>query len=125
METSKWLDNIDKITIRFHEASGDLSADQLAYKPDEHSWSIEQNMEHLIQINDGYYPAIEALQSGEYSVPCIGKVFAEMDGKLMLKAVQPENKRKMNKFASWKPTGNHTDSLQAFSEHQSELKKVI
>lgn len=127
MDTSKWLDEIDKITVQFNEAFGDLTDDELHFKPDEESWSIAQNMDHLITTNESYYPVIEAAKNGDYKAPFIGKIglFPNVLGYLMLKVVQPHSKKKIKTFTTWKPTGNYPDILKAFSEHQAGLKKKI
>jgi len=50
MNTDKWTNQIDTITAEFTKEFGNLSAEQLNWKPNADTWSIAQNMDHLIVI---------------------------------------------------------------------------
>jgi hypothetical protein len=129
MNTEKWTSKIDFLTENFIELFHDLSEEQLNQKPNESSWSIAQNMEHLIRINESYFPIIESIHAGNYKVPFIGKAgfMVNFFGNMILKSVQPDRKKKTKTFAIWEPRKNTviTHILSKFYTHQSELKQTI
>ncbi|WOD43598.1 hypothetical protein [Hwangdonia lutea] len=59
------------------------------WKPNAATWSIAQNMEHLIVINKSYFPVIDAVRKGNYKTPFTAKLvfLVSFFGKTVLKAV--------------------------------------
>ncbi|MEX0719506.1 MAG: DinB family protein [Balneolaceae bacterium] len=129
MNPDKWLEALDKNTEDFKQAFGQLAAEQLNWKPDEERWSIAQNIDHLITINESYFPHLEAIQNGTYQVPFTGKfgVLVNLFGKALLKSVQPDTRKKVKTFSIWEPAKSEIDSniISRFEHHQSDLKQVI
>ena len=129
MNTDKWTSRIDQITNDFKEAFGTLSNSQLNLKPNEQTWSIAQNIDHLIVINESYYPVIASIRQGTYKLPIIGKISFMVNflGKTILDAVNPDRRKKMKTFPIWEPTKVEikTDILSRFEKHQAELKTLI
>jgi hypothetical protein len=129
MDTHKWTSQIDKNTRDFQDAFGALTHDQLNWKPNAKTWSVAQNIDHLIVINRTYFPTFEAIQNGIYDLPFLAKfnfVVAFL-GKSVLKAVQPDRKNKMKTFSMWEPGKSEipSDILEKFEEQQRELKQWI
>ena len=129
MNTSKWTTAIDANTEKFFNAFGELSEEQFNWKPDPKTWSIAQNIDHLITINGTYFPIIASLHQGTYKLSLMGKVgfIAPVMGKMVLNAVGPDRKQKTTTFPMWEPTSSRIsgDILNRFSKHQDELKQVI
>lgn len=125
----KWITQIDETTKFFCEAFGELSIEQLNWKPDPDTWSIAQNIDHLIVINETYFPIIDSIQKGTYKTPFLSKIgfIVSFFGDVILKAVQPDRKKKMKTFPIWEPARSNVwiGILERFKEHQSELKKMI
>lgn len=125
METNK----IDDITNSFKAAFGNLSAEQLNWKPNAQTWSIAQNIDHLIVINESYYPVIESVRKGTYKLPLMGKIgfMVNSMGKMILNAVEPTREKKIKTFPIWEPSKSSIgpDILNRFEKHQEELKKII
>ena len=124
-----WPLQLDKITEHFVANFGSLSTEQLNWKPNSQTWSIAQNMYHLIIVNETYYPVLAALKEGTYKTPFIAKLgfMVSFLGKTVLNAVKPDRKKKMKTFPVWEPTVSqvNSDILQRFEKHQSELKRQI
>lgn len=120
---------IDEVTDEVQKAFGSLSNAQLNWKPNPQTWSIAQNLHHLIVINQSYYQIIEAIRKGTYSVSFMGKMgfMVNFLGKTILQSVQPDRKKKINTFPIWEPSTSeiHTDILSEFVAHQNELKQMI
>lgn len=127
--TNRWNDTVDIITNNFLHEFGTLNSEQLNLKPDSDTWSIAQNIDHLIVINESYYPVIQAVRDKSFMLPFIGKVgfFVNFFGRFILKSVQPDRKRKMKTFPIWQPAQSDIlfDILKKFHAHQKELKKLI
>ena len=129
MNTDKWTNQIDTITAEFTKEFGNLAAEQLNWKPNASTWSIAQNMDHLIVINGTYYPIIATIRQGTYQLSFMGRVkfMVNFLGNMILNSVQPDRKRKMKTFPIWEPSKSEisADVLTRFEQQQTELKKMI
>ena len=124
-----WTDKIDRTTEEFQKLFGTLTSEELNWKPSPATWSIAQNIDHLIVINQTYFPALDDLRSGRYKLPLLAKpgFIVSFLGKMILNGVNPDRKKKMKTFPIWEPMQSHISSgiLEKFSEHQSQLKHEI
>jgi hypothetical protein len=126
---NRWTSEIDQLVATFIDEFGGLSEDQLNWKPDAKSWSIAQNIDHLITINQSYFPAIDAVRQGTHSTPLHGRIpfLAKLLGNTILAAVHPDRRKKMKTFPLWEPNQSRVAGtiLDDFERHQAELKAVI
>jgi len=122
-------ERIDKITAEFKSTFGPLTTEQLNWKPDSNSWSIAQNIEHLIVINETYDPIIKALKAGTLKLPLISKAgfMVSFFGKAILKSVKPDGAWKIKTFTNAQPSQSYIDGdiIKKFEIHQEWLKKLI
>lgn len=129
MNIERWINKIDQATLGFKHSFSGLSAEQLNYKPNETTWSIAQNIDHLIVINETYFPVFDALKDGSYKSPWIGKIgfMVNLLGKTILDSVQPDRKRKIKTLRIWEPSKSNLSAgiLNQFEKHQDELKQKI
>ena len=129
MDTHHWTDTIDSTTRAFVENFSCLTKEELNWKPDLKTWSIAQNIHHLIVINQTYYPIIKSVREGTYKMPWIGKwtFLVDLFGKLIYDSVKPESKRKVPTFKAALPATSAIDAdiVTRFEQHQSELKELI
>src|SRR2546428_6955816 len=71
---------------------GDLTAPQLNWKPSADQWSVAQCFDHLVMVNETYFPTFEKILNGEKkntfweSLPWLPALL----GKMLIKAVAPE-----------------------------------
>ena len=125
----KWTSQIDIITENFVTEFGTLSEALLNWKPNPQAWSIAQNIEHLIVVNETYYPVLTSVKAGTYKTPYIGKIgfMVSFLGKTVLNAVKPDRKKKMKTFPIWEPSVSEIkgDILSRFENHQNMLKHHI
>jgi hypothetical protein len=124
-----WISTIDDISTQTLAEFGALSKEQLNWKPNSDTWSIAQNLEHLIVINETYFPVLAALKAGTYKSPFISRFgfIVSFLGKTVLNAVQPNRQKKMKTFPIWEPSASilTEDILERFQIHQNELKRQI
>ena len=124
-----WGREIDKNTESFLNLCKSLTSEQLNWKSDQNTWSVAQNLDHLIIINESYYPLFRQLKEGTYKIPFLGrfKPVVEWLGNTILQSVVPENTKKSRTFSFWEPqkADLSEDILERFVIHQSQLKKQI
>ena len=124
-----WAQEIDKITLDAEMLFSELSGEQLNWKPNPQTWSIAQNLEHLIVVNETYYPVLSALKNGTYKKPFLANFgfIVSFFGKTVLNAVKPDRKNKMKTFSIWEPgqPSGGKDIVSRFKKHQSELQKQV
>ena len=124
-----WIQQIDENTKQFKESFSRLNDEQFNWKPRPDSWSIAQNIDHLIIINSSYFPILEQLRAGQYQVPWHGKLgfVVSFMGNMVLKAVSPDRRSKMQTFPLWEPTQSRVETgiLDRFVQHQGDLKEAI
>ncbi len=122
-------DKVDQITGDFIGAFGELTLEELNWKPEPNTWSVAQNIDHLIKINNTYYPIINSIRAEEYSVPFWGRFgfVVSFFGRTLLRSVQPETKTRVKTFSIWEPaTSDIPDGiLERFADHQNKLKALI
>jgi len=125
----KWIDRIDWTTKSFIEEFGALNQEQLNWKPNPETWSIAQNIDHLIVINESYYPVIAALRDSDYKPPFLSKLGFVVNalGNGIIKAVGPVRKKKSKTFSIWEPSQSEFSMgiLDRFKKHQTEVKELI
>ena len=92
-----WLQRIDQQTDRVNIFFGKLTDEQLYRKPGEKVWSIAENLQHLIVINNSYFTAIEIIGAGKQKLGFLSKFafIRSFFGKMILSAVHPNRKKKM------------------------------
>jgi hypothetical protein len=124
-----WTSTLDDISRQTLIEFRSLTSEQLNWKPNLNTWSIAQNLDHLIVVNETYYPVLASLKSGTYRTPFIAKIgfIVSFLGKTVLNAVQPDRKKKMKTFPIWEPTTSNVigDILNKFQNHQNELIQKI
>lgn len=124
-----WLNRINTITAEVVKRFGGLSAQQLNLKPSPDTWSIAQNLDHLIVLNSCYVPVIQAVRKGSLSLPFLAKFgfWVKFCGKMILKSVNPDRRKKVGTFPIWEPSSTMLPDniIQIFADHQMALKDLI
>lgn len=124
-----FTNEIDKTTENFIELFGALTVEELHWRPTPETWSIAQNIDHLIAINATYFPILAKLKAGTYETTFLAKIGFAVSflGKTVLNAVQPDRRKRIKTFPIWEPTTDQIagDILGKFKEHQLELKRQI
>lgn len=129
MVKDRWTDKIDQVTADFKKEFSSLSAKRLNWKPNAQTWSVAQNMDHLIVINESYYKVIKEVRSNTHQLPWFARFnfIANFIGNAILKAVHPDRRRKTKTFSIWEPSATDLgdDIIERFEKHQEELKRFI
>lgn len=127
MDTGKWISELDEMTAAVKAEFGGLTAIEMMRKPTANAWSIAENLDHLIKVNNTYPPVLEQMRSGSYSLPFIAKIgfLVKATGNMILDSVQPNRKRKMKTFPIWEPAVGASVTIADFEKHQEEIKQMI
>lgn len=124
-----WTNQINETTEGFVKNFDSLTPEQLNWKPNANTWSIAQNIDHLIVINETYFPILADLKAGTYKRPFMAKLgfMVSFFGKTVLNAVQADRKKKIKTFPIWEPTTSHisSDIIDRFVKHQTALQQQI
>lgn len=125
----QWQQKLDELTKEFKERFGDMQADELNQKPNAQTWSIAENLQHLITVNSSYFPVIDKVKNGTHKTPFLGKMkfYVNLMGNTILKSVSPQNRKKLRTFPMWEPAAANigSDIVCDFARHQSDLKNRI
>ena len=103
------IKEINLMNEKFSYEFAGFDPDKMDWKPGENIWSINECLDHLIQSNGKYYSIFDSIENGTYKG---GKwtnfpLLPRMMGKMVLKAVSPDYKRKTKTFPPFYPLSSH------------------
>lgn len=122
------IDEMEKVAEDARATFGEMSGDQLNWKPGEKSWSIAQCLDHIIRSNTEFYPEFEKLASGtrknsfweNYSP------FTGWGGRFLIKAVSEDSKKaRAPSKAIVPPSDIGADIVERFCSHIEEVNRKI
>jgi hypothetical protein len=121
-----WLTQLDTISNEAFTHFGSLTKEALHWKPNPNAWSIAENLTHLIALNTSYFPVWQKARLNKLRLPWFARIrfIVKTLGKVLLKSVQPDRKRRVQTFPIWMPimSDEHVDVVALFKEHQAALK---
>ena len=108
---------------------GQLSPQQVNWKPSEGEWSIGQCFDHLILSNQGFFPIIEQIlegrrrQSAWERMPLLPGFF----GRLLIKTLRPDSGRKTKARPAFYPSSSQIAPgiVASFLEQQGRLLTLM
>ena len=108
---------------------GDLTAPQLNWKPGTDQWSVAQCFDHLVTANEAFFPIFEKVLRGEkektfwQSLPWLPAFW----GKMLIKAVAPETKRKLKAPKIFHPSNSSVDGaiIRRFIDQQNQVTRYM
>jgi hypothetical protein len=123
------LDQIDSHTEEVKITFGAIGAMERGWRPDSSKWSIDQHLEHLIVLNESYYPEFERVHRDERNLFFTSRLLGvpNLFGRMILSSVRPQNPRKMKTFTVWQPSisKSNKDIVTEFEKHHDQLKSRI
>ena len=123
------IGELDKVTAEAKSLFGNLSPEQLNWKPAAEKWSIAQCLDHLIVSNNTYYPQFNELISGKHrnsfcqNIGFISKFF----GGYLIKETGPVVAKPMKSPPAFAPSQSAIAAsiLSDFEKHQNEFTICI
>jgi len=124
-ELSRLIDDLHAVATDAGSSFGQLTTQQLNWKPSPDEWSVAQCLDHLIASNKGFIPIIQEIKRGEYKhslkerVPVLPRFF----GSLVLNAVKPETQRKLKATKPFQPSSSEFggDIVSQFQVQQKQI----
>lgn len=120
---------VELITREAQDVFGALTAPQLHWKPAPERWSVAECLGHLIVANRLYFPELEALASDRYRHSLWQRIspFTGFWGPMLIKSLDPSNRRKTRTMAKMQPVvdGDDPDVMNRFVAHQVELAALV
>lgn len=125
----KWIQEINDISEEAAKVFGTLPTATLYQKPDPTTWSIAENLQHLITLNSTYFPIFKKLKEGNIKRPFVGnfRFFTRLFGNMIFNSVSDGGKKKIKTFPLWQPilVDSKTSIVDDFLAHQEQLKDQI
>lgn len=119
------LESAKELPGQFRAAFGELSADQLNWKPNPETWSVGECIDHLIITNRSYFAQLEAIARGDKYVSFWEKVslFHGFVGRMLIKATGEKVERKAKSPSVFRPTRSAvpTNIVEEFCTIQADL----
>ncbi len=117
--------DLTQVAADAEAAFGDLSTEQLNWKPAKKRWSVAQCFDHLITTHSLYFPLFERLEHG-VAAPTFWERNSPLSGyfgRFLIQSLSPENPKKMKTTAKARPSASEIvgDMIQRFSRHQHEM----
>jgi hypothetical protein len=108
---------------------GGFTVPQLNWKPGADQWSVAQCFDHLVTANESFFPIFEKVLSGEKkntfweSLPWLPAFW----GKMLIKAVAPESKRKLKAPKIFHPSSSNVDGaiIGRFVDQQNQVIRYM
>jgi hypothetical protein len=108
---------------------GDLTAQQLNWKPSADQWSVAQCFDHLVTANEAFFQVFEKVLSGEKNPTFWERLpwLPAFWGKMLIKAVAPESKRKFKAPKIFHPSTSSVDGaiIRRFIEQQNHVIRYM
>ena len=110
-------------------AFGQLSTEQINWKPSEAEWSIAQCFDHHVISNRPFFTIIDEIRTGTRRLraweraPLLPRFF----GKLLIKTLRPDSGRKVKARPSFYPSSSHipVEIITTFVEQQDRLLHLM
>jgi hypothetical protein len=128
-QINQWSEAFKATSTLFHNTFNGLSSAELNWKLNEKSWSIGQIVDHVIKLNESYYPILDALSAGKYKTPFMAKIgfVPRYFGQFLIKSLEPSRKKKVSTFPIWEPAESNVseDIISQFTTHHDTLIKKL
>ena len=129
MHQDRWEKEIDKVTEKFLDSFGSLTESQFNCKPAPNVWSIAQNIDHLILLNNSYFQNFDEIKTRKHVLPAINQMeqFANSSSQTLRPYTSVKRSNKTDTWNIWQPSPE-TFGLEIFKEftnHQSSFKLHI
>ena len=122
------IEGFEKVAEDAATTFGDLSAEQINWKPSAEGWSVGQCLDHLIKSNEAFEPEFEKLASGNRKNSLLEN-FSPLTGffgNFLLKSLKNDAKKfKAPSKAIVPPSDVPADIVDRFVAHQKDLAEKI
>lgn len=123
MPAEKFVEQLHENYLLFNQQFGGLSDDQIQKKLNPVTWSIAENIDHIIKVNSTYIPIFKAIDAHTYTRPFMSRIplVTKKFGSMILNAVSRNRTKKMKTFPIWEPSQSKIENpiSQLLENHQT------
>ncbi len=126
--SDKIISELKNIREDVQKTFGELSAEQINWKPSETGWSVGQCFEHLIKTNELFYSELDQIAAGTRTPSFLEKYspLSGVFGNLLISSLKKdERKFKAPTQKIVPPSAIDPNIIEVFQAHQSELIEKI
>jgi hypothetical protein len=125
-EIQSLVSQADAIAVDARRVFGDLSKEQLNWKPSAERWSVAQCFDHLITTNGGYLPIVDDVLKGQKKSSVWQKLpfLPSLWGKMLIKSLDPAQTRKMKAPKKFQPAQSDV-SGSIINDFVAQQEKII
>lgn len=121
-----WESKLNEATDLFKNKFEDLTKAELNWKPNAETWSIAQNIQHLMTTNAEYYKVIDAVRNGKINLPFTARIgfITRFFGNIIYNSLEPSRRKKIKTFPVFEPTKGSDlseDIVEQFVQHQMDF----
>lgn len=118
---------VDSITEDIVQKFGELTSEQINWKPAAESWSVGQCLDHLIKTNEIYSVDINGAAKGTRGVSLLEKIspLSGFFGKLLIKAMDNDEKKVKTSDRFVPPSSIDANVAELFANSQEKLKETV
>ena len=90
-----WKKKLEEITFAFNGLFDHIDRDTINFRPNKKIWSVGEILEHIMLVNESYYPIFDKVADDSYDPPFFSRFefLVDMYGKMILKSVEPERRK--------------------------------
>ena len=122
------ISELEKISVDAKQTFGNLSAEQLNFKPSAESWSVGQCFEHLIKTNELFYGELDKIADGtrQNSFWENWSPLSSFGANFLIKSLKSDEKKfKVPTQKIAPPSDVDAQIIEKFAAHQAELAEKI
>lgn len=121
------IDSLSRSTADVRQKFGELSAEQLNWRPEDGGWSIAQCLDHLIKTTEIYSLDIDGIAKGTRASTLLER-FSPLSGffgRFLIKAMANDEKKVKTSDRFVPPSTIDANIVELFAETQEGLKKTV
>jgi hypothetical protein len=125
---TKTINEIEKISADAQKTFGELSAEQVNWRPSETGWSVGQCFDHLIKSNELFFDELDRIASGNRKnsfLESFSPLSGFFGGFLIKSLKKDERKFKVPAQKIVPPSDIEPNIIKIFAAHQTELAEKI
>ena len=123
MNSQQFVKSLHENYLQFERNFKSLSEDQIQKKVNAATWSIAENIDHIVKVNSTYIPIFTAIENGTYSRPFMSRLpmVTKRFGAMIFNAVSRTRTKKMKTFPIWEPSQSYVQNplSMMLENHQS------
>jgi hypothetical protein len=126
-ECDRLVSELENISADVKKTFGDLTAEQINWKPSAEAWSVGQCFEHLIKTNGLYFDELDSIAAGtrKNSFWQQFSPLTSFGGKMLINSLKADARKIKTMQSVTPPSAVDANIIELFAAHQTELTAKI